>query len=383
MLTRKLIFWLAAVLTWLPRFMWLPVIGIVRTTNNYLYGVEQSVRAMMALGFHRNPAALVFGLTNFPHGVSSHGAPVIDIGIFSPFGAVYFTDSGHGNKNDNNAATRPDAPTATIDAAHDKATASQGDVVMVAAGHAEDIASVTSLVLDLTGVTVIGLGRGPDRPTLTMTATDAEIIVSAAGAALVNFLIVVTEAGTIDVVVALTASAEVLLKDLEFRQTAADAEFVDTIILASGADRAHLEGLIFDSVTNGGAQQSCVNIPSALEGVQITDFYANGAFVSGAIQNETAGMLNARLRNITVRQLHASQDACIAMHADATGFIDGARLRTVGTDDLGITGAIVAAKFQLYNVGIVNADGEHGATEEMESLDISTSRSGKTFSSIA
>lgn len=319
--------------------------------------------------------------TNFRNGVLSRGVPAEGIDVFSPFGVVYFVDAGSGN--DNNVGTKPEAPMATIDAAYNLATASQGDVIVVAAGHVEDISGNTSLVMDKAGITIIGLGHGAQRPTLTMTATDAEIIISGADTVFRNFLIVVTVAGTIDVVVAMTISAAAHLIDVEFRQLANDAEFVDTIILASGADRTKLHGLIFDSVTNGGAQQSCVYSAVALEGVEIVDFYANGAFVSGAIQNETNAMVNSRFRNITIRQLHATQDACIAMHSSATGFIDGARLRTVGTDDNAISLAITAAAMQMYDVGVVNADGEYGATQELEDLDVSSSRSGHTFSSIA
>lgn len=259
-----------------------------------------------------------------------------------------------------------------------------GDTIIVAEGHAEDIAGNTSLVMDTVGVKVIGLGHGSRRPALTMTATAAEIIFSAADVQFSNMLITVTTAGTIDCVVAATLSAtDILLSNLEFRQLAADAEFVDAIILAAGANRAKLDGLRFDHVTNGGANQSAVNSPVALTGVEITNFYANGKFAQGAIQNETAGMLDTRMANITVRQLHATQDGCIVMHGDATGFIDKARLRTVGTDDAALTGAIVAAKFQLYDIGLVNADGESAAIGEVSDLDVTNTRSGQTFSSIA
>ena len=68
----------------------------------------------------------------------------------------------------------------TVDAAIGECTASAGDVIYVMPGHAE---TVTSIALDVAGVTIIGLGTGLNRPTFTFGAAASTITVSAANCA--------------------------------------------------------------------------------------------------------------------------------------------------------------------------------------------------------
>jgi len=63
----------------------------------------------------------------------------------------------------------------TVDAAVGACTANQGDTIYVMPGHTEDISGTTSLVVDIAGVSIIGLGIGDERPTLSFTATDSRV----------------------------------------------------------------------------------------------------------------------------------------------------------------------------------------------------------------
>ena len=118
-------------------------------------------------------------LTNFPNGVSSFGMPVLGMGGGIPptTGDVYFVHSSTGNAN--NTGLTPSDALATIDGAINKCTASQGDIIIVMPGHAENIAAATSLVVDVAGISIIGLGRGRNRPVLSFTNTAGRIPVSA------------------------------------------------------------------------------------------------------------------------------------------------------------------------------------------------------------
>jgi hypothetical protein len=117
-------------------------------------------------------------LTKFPNGVSSFGIPVLG-GPTLPLttGTYSFVDSTTGS--DGNSGRDPGNPLATIDAAINKCTASKADVIVVMPGHAETIAAVTTLVPDVEGITIIGLGNGDNRPTLTYSATGSEIEIGA------------------------------------------------------------------------------------------------------------------------------------------------------------------------------------------------------------
>ena len=302
--------------------------------------------------------------TNFPNGVLSRGVPAEGIGVFSPFGNVFYVDSGHGNANDDNPGTSPKAPMATIDAAYNRCTASQGDVVVVAGGHTETISGATDLVLDTAGVTIIGMGRGSDRPTLTFSATDSEIPISAVNVTLQNFLLTIT--GAIDVVVGITVSAAgVRLLDIEGREPAATSQWVDFIV-GTTCDQMEIVDLKFKGLVAGDATQAAVSITGTPTEVRIINPWIVGEFVAAGI--DISGVAtDLYLLNPVVEQRHSTQDACITVAATATGFLIGARLRTATNDDPGITAALTASnKLQIYDLQIVNADGEFaviGASE--------------------
>lgn len=106
----------------------------------------------------------------------------------------------------------------TIDEAINQCTANAGDVIFVMPGHTEAVTS-TSINCDVAGVSIIGLGIGSNKPTLTFGATNSRINVSAANCAWKNFRI---QAGIGDVVTAFlhaTAAQNTVYEDIEFYAT--------------------------------------------------------------------------------------------------------------------------------------------------------------------
>ena len=114
----------------------------------------------------------------------------------------------------------------------------------------------------------------------------------------------------------------------------------------------------------------------------IENFDIDGLFAAAAIENVTGVCTNVMIRNGFIRQRHATVEAGITMVATSTGIGKDVDIRTATDDDAGMTAAVVGAAMQWYGIRIVNADDEHGAHDEMEDLDVSATRSGKTFSSI-
>ena len=107
---------------------------------------------------------------------------------------------------------------ATIDAAIGACTANAGDVIIVAPGHTEAV-TATSLNADVAGITIIGLGTGSLKPTLTFGATDSAVNVTAANIKFKNLRI---QAGIGDVVTAFlhaTAAQNTVYEDIEFYAT--------------------------------------------------------------------------------------------------------------------------------------------------------------------
>lgn len=106
----------------------------------------------------------------------------------------------------------------TIDAAISACTASAGDMILVMPGHTEAVTS-TSINCDVAGVSIIGLGVGSNKPTLTFGATNSTINVTAANCVWKNFRI---QAGIGDVVTAFlhaTAAQNTVYEDIEFYAT--------------------------------------------------------------------------------------------------------------------------------------------------------------------
>ena len=123
------------------------------------------------------------GRLDAKRGVYSRGMP-----LFGPTtGDVYHVDSGHTGASDTNDGKNPDRPMATIDAAVAKCTANNGDIILVAPGHAETLTAAAGIDLDVAGISVIGLGWGDDRPTITFgTATTTDIDIDAANVTIAN-----------------------------------------------------------------------------------------------------------------------------------------------------------------------------------------------------
>lgn len=98
----------------------------------------------------------------------------------NPVGKVFFVgDQSTANIDMIKQIFQPDPDgeiryTATIDAANNLCTANAGDLILVAPGHTETL-TATDITLDIAGVTVLGLGSGSLRPTLSMNNALAEV----------------------------------------------------------------------------------------------------------------------------------------------------------------------------------------------------------------
>ena len=104
---------------------------------------------------------------------------------------VYFVDSGHGA--DGNDGRDPGKPMATIDAAINRCTDNQGDVVLVQPGHTETL--TTQVSLDVIGVSIIGIGEGTLKPQLTVAGVIDGIDIGAANCSVENIGFPVSTAG--------------------------------------------------------------------------------------------------------------------------------------------------------------------------------------------
>ena len=101
-------------------------------------------------------------------------------------------------------------------------------MILVAPGHAETLSAAAGITFDVAGVTVIGMGVGNSRPTITLdTATSTDINVTAADVQLHNLIFSMNYADIVEVF-DLSAAGFVVNK-CRFVDTAASMNFVDLI----------------------------------------------------------------------------------------------------------------------------------------------------------
>ncbi len=161
------------------------------------------------------------GLTNFPNGVSSFGVPILG-GGFTTTGKFFFVDSVTGSNGNSGLNTLN--PVGTIDYAVGLCTANKGDIILVMPGHNEAITAATSLVMDVAGVSVIGMGEGGSRPTLDFDNTAGSIEMDAANCRLSNLIL---RASVTAVVVGINVDADdVRLDHLQFGFEATGDDFL-------------------------------------------------------------------------------------------------------------------------------------------------------------
>lgn len=161
-------------------------------------------------------------------------------------GDVLYVDSGHANAADVNdrTGTDPTHPFATLDFAIGKATASQGDVIVVMPGHAE---TGTGIALDVAGLAIVGLGYGRNRPAFTADTSSADLLsISAANCEIHNIRFVGAASGVTALVN--IAAADVTLKDCVLEHGAAP---LIAVTVPAASDRFTIEGCLFLGTADG------------------------------------------------------------------------------------------------------------------------------------
>lgn len=162
------------------------------------------------------------GMSNYPHGFNN-GVAIRGLPILNTYGGnVYWVHSGTGSNGNKGTFERPFA---TIDYAIGRCSPNQGDLILAKEGHAEAVSAASGIDLDVAGVTVIGLGVGNARPTITLdTAATATIDLAAASSGFFNCIFVANFA---DIAAMFTLAADdAFLIGNEFRQAGADLNWV-------------------------------------------------------------------------------------------------------------------------------------------------------------
>jgi len=174
-------------------------------------------------------------MSNYPNGFN-YGVNVRGVPILNTYGGnIYWVDSGAGG--DGNKGTF-DLPFATLDYAIGRCTANNGDIIMLKPGHAETVASAGAIAADVAGISIIGIGSGADRPTLTFSATASTMTVSAASISISNILIKPSIDSVVSPIVVSAADCSI---DVEVQDASATVECVNAILTTADAERLDIK----------------------------------------------------------------------------------------------------------------------------------------------
>lgn len=269
-------------------------------------------------------------LTNFPNGISSFGIPVMGGGgIPATTGSIFFVSSGIGsNSNDGGS---PSSPLATIDYAIGLCTANNGDVIIVMPGHAETISAAGGITVDVAGVSIIGLGLGLLKPTISFSATASTFLISAANVYVANLRVT----PTIDEVVKMfsVTAAYVTLDNIEHFETAS-CQTIQFLLTSAAADYLTVKNCYHYQANAATAAQLWIQLVGCdnariLDNVFILTLQ-NGA--TCAVINATTAVVNCEIARNVIKQIGGTtQVSAILLVSTSTGYVHDNRVAAAVT----------------------------------------------------
>jgi hypothetical protein len=238
-------------------------------------------------------------------------------------GKRFFVHSGTGSST--NDGFSPDSPLATVDAAINLCTADKNDIIYVMPGHAETIAAADGFDADIAGISIIGLGKGTNRPTFTFSATASTAAVGAANVTLKNLRFV---AGVSAVVVGLSVEAagtDLTVDGCEWYWSGTTGrDFVDSIILAAGASRAKIVNNRFLAEPAVAGAATAIKLSGASHNVVIRDNEFMGDYSTACVNAITTLSQGLMFIDNFVHNTDASEPY-LEVITGTTGIISGTR----------------------------------------------------------
>lgn len=170
---------------------------------------------------------------------------------------ILFVDSGATNKLDADDTEHGHSfqkPLATLGYAVGLCTADQGDVILLAPGHAETLAGASDLDIDVAGITIIGIGNGTLRPTFTLGGEDAATTIEINGSNITvkNLRIVGGDTDGTTVAIDVQGGSDyVTLDGLEFFETSNTEEILACITIEDQCHQTTIKNCVFRNLSSG------------------------------------------------------------------------------------------------------------------------------------
>lgn len=211
---------------------------------------------------------------------------------FTP-GNVYYVDSNGGGSTTSGGRS-PESAFTTLEAAFNASGLSSGDVIYVLEGHAETISAAAGIDCDVAGVSVIGLGHGARRPTITFSAAASTFAVGASSIHFENLLFLADFTNGVTAGVDIDgAHTDITFKNCEWRAGASTKEFLKGVTITASAQRITFDSCRFQEITGGDAT-AAIFTEGAAKGITVKNCTFHGDW-SAAVLDLDAGAITEGL----------------------------------------------------------------------------------------
>lgn len=270
---------------------------------------------------------------------------------FGITGNIYFVYSGAASGGN---GLSPGYEKQTIAAAIALCTANNDDWVIVMPGHTESIGASGAL-WNIAGVTIIGLGNGGNRPTVTWHTTDAVVTINAANITIRN---IVTKVDIDEVVsMFLVSGADVTFDTVDFQETTS-CQAIQWLKAMSGATRLKITNCTHRQATAAASAQKWIELVGVANASITNNSFmltGNANTASHLISGSTA-VSYIEIANNRLMWLGGTITKIVNLVTTSTGFICDNRLAS-GTAVSTATALTGDACFFSQNFWLDNSSG--------------------------
>lgn len=233
-------------------------------------------------------------------------------------------------------------PFKTLDYAIGRCVAGRGDIIFVLPGYVDTLVAADEIDVDVSGITIIGVGSGSDQPLIQFDDAAAEFTIGATNVTVMglNFaasVTVVTKGINME-----NGSDDFSLLWSRFTTDASGtAEFEDALFNLT-SDRMLVEGCSF--IMGAGADaDSAIHLDGACNGCEIKNTYVEGDYTQGCIEGIATLSQELILDNLTLKNGVTgglNTVACISLLTGTTGVMQNCNFYT--NVAAAVTAAVVA-----------------------------------------
>lgn len=257
-------------------------------------------------------------------------------------GKEWFVDSNTGS--DTNTGKDWENAKATANAAVDITGVAAGDTIWLAPNHAETLNAASALDIDVAGVQVVGVTRGRQMPTFTITHVDAAILLAGIGCTLANVRIL----GGVDAIVStikVEAVADCSIINCEYRDVTGQA--TDSILTTNNADRLLIDGYRHIGAAAAGANSAIA--PVGCDDLIVRNFDIYGNFAVGGIDFRTTLSARVHVHDGYIWTANAADIGIVDTVTSSTGAI-GPNINIMLADNAAnITESVTGATFHMFD----------------------------------